>query len=151
MRSLVIRFLDSDRVFWLMVLLALLFVTAHALPASLWLVVETVHVPNANLGEPVVLQVDRTIKRHFNGAFTVTIRQLGSTGWIPMCTTPTNAIPYRPDSELPVPTTLRWWTNGHCVPLPKGSYVVETTWAVHTAWWLPDKRVVNRSNVFEVL
>lgn len=144
------KFLDSNKVFLLLLAEVLVLLGLHALPASLWMDVRSVHAMSAHAGECIVLAVDRTISRPFKGHWTVTIRQWDGAGWVPWHTYK-GSLRYTPESEYPRPLTLAWWVDlKHCGFLPVGKWQFTTTWDIDPASWIPDKSITMKSNVFEV-
>jgi hypothetical protein len=57
---------------------------------------------------------------------------------------------YQVGTDLPEILTLGWWTDGKCVTLPPGSYIVNSTWNIHGTGLLPNKAVTATSNIFEI-
>lgn len=129
---------------WLVFLAAI-----HFWPASYWMEVHSVRVADTQVNEPVRLYVEREIKRDFSGTWGVSVRVLDASGTFVMCAA--SAISeYRKGTDLPEFVDLGWWTNGQCKTLPAGSYVVYTTWQVHSNGILPAKTINAASNVFKV-
>lgn len=129
--------------------MTIIFAPGLLAPASMWLDARSIYVSDTHVGNPVVLALDRQIKRPFDAAWTVTIRQWAN-GWVSYCVARGGQF-YKPDSVLPDPLLLRWWTDGQCHPLPVGKYETTTVWRVcPTTPLVPCKRVELVSNVFEV-
>lgn len=102
---------------------------ANVLPtANYWFETSTMLVPDAPLGEPLVLIVDREIKRPVYGEWTVTVRRQQDGGWHLECIARGSG-DYLPQATLPTPLTLEWWTEGQCSIRRAGTYFVTTTWA----------------------
>ena len=113
--------------------------------------VRRVSVGNSVVGDPVILDVDRSILREFNGSYVVEVRKFpqrtaycggyGSTR-------------YHPDATLPEPVTLKWWTfQGDCIGpnLPAGDYIIITYWKIDRGeYGLNDVVVSIESNPFTV-
>lgn len=121
---------------------------ASAWPASFWFDARKVHFSDIVVGTSPAMTLDRTIKRPFDGAWTVAIRRWDG-GWVSHCNA-AGSQPYKTDSKLPKAPDLKWWTWGQCHPLTVGRYEVTTVWNLNLPWPLPDKRVELVSNVFEV-
>ena len=129
---------------WLIV-----YVTAHLWPASYWLEVRSVRVTDATPSTQLLLYVDRTIHRPFQGSWNVTIKRIDARQEMVACAE--NAMVfYEPKHKMPPVVTLGWWTNGTCSSLPPGFYVVDTIWEIRGNMLLPSKTVHNTSNVFEI-
>lgn len=123
--------------------------TLHFWPASYWIEVRSVRVFDSQSGDPVVMAVDRTINREFEGHWVASIRRLEGGQWVAYCTAYGMAN-YEPGASLPDPLVLQWWTAQDCHPLPVGKYIVKTTWRIKGANLLPDKVQIATSNIFEV-
>ena len=105
-------------------------------------------VDDTTAGAPVVMHVDRRIKRDFVGRWSVTVRELQGTENVLACVA-SAAGDYKVGAKLPKILTLGWWTNGRCEGLPVGVYVVTTIWEVENGP-LPDKIITVSSNPFKV-
>lgn len=79
-------------------------------------------------GDTATLDVDRTIKRPFAMSFSVRVMEGVDGGWREFCAMQGPVIEYRPESVLPDPVTLDWWTWGQCATLPDGAAQIWTTW-----------------------
>ena len=131
-------------------LLWLVYFTVSALwPASFWLDVRSVRVADSAVGEQVVMYVDREIKREFSGRWSAAVRDVTSGSYAVVCAAGDESM-YRVGAELPANLTLGWWTNGRCVTLPAGEYVVGTIWRIDTGFFVGDKTVRVTSNIFKV-
>lgn len=127
----------------------LLLLSATFWPTSWWFDVDRVHVRDAKVGEAVIMEVDRNIKRPFDATWDVALRRQTPSGWVIVCTAQ-GATDYSPDASFPDPLTLAWWTNDHCGPaLTPGRYRLHTTWQLEPDY-NPTKRVKRVSNIFEV-
>ena len=136
-----------ERVHPLPVLLVLGFLAALAWtqwPAWWWFEVAKVQVANARYTMEIPMEVDRVIRRPFQGAWLVTVRRWTDKGWEAHCNA-AGTSNYRPDAQLPEKLTLLWWTDGVCNTMPVGKYVVDTSWRINSA-----QIVRNSSNIFEV-
>ena len=131
------------------VLLLLVMTIIQFWPASFWFDVRDVRVFDSMVGQPVVMAVDRTIRRDFKGEWVASIRSLQNGKWISYCTA-RGSTNYREDSVLPDPLTLQWWTHPDCHPLPPGKYTMRTTWVIKGESFLPDKLAQADSNIFEI-
>ena len=118
-------------------------------PASYWFEVNQIRILPAPENGPVILEVDRKIKRNFSADWHVVVRRLTPEGsWVITCVAD-GATDYLTKAVLPKPLTLDWWTNGECPTLPAGTYRLHTTWQLEPQY-VPTKRVTAISNVFEV-
>ena len=104
--------------------------------ANDFFIVRDVHVDNTPFGMDPVMTVDRTIVQPFRGEWTAVVRPTDSFEYV--CGNHGFA-PYRPDATLPDNLRLfDFWLfdRGHPAslcrpewyPLPRGCYVVDTTW-----------------------
>lgn len=118
-------------------------------PATYWLDVGSVRVFDAQAGKPVIMAVDRTIKRDFRGEWIASIRTMQNGKWVIFCNA-RGASNYAVDSAFPEPLTLKWWTYPDCNPLPAGKYMMRTAWVIKGDSFLPDKTLSADSNIFEV-
>lgn len=123
--------------------------TMYALPASLWLIVDSVFVQDSVSGHPVVMQVEREIVRPFRGTYDVALRKVSSDKIYIACSS-SGTVDYAVGSELPETVTLGWWTGGRCEHLEPGVYSVQTVWTIHASGLKPDKTVSVKSNYFTV-
>jgi len=117
-------------------------------PASWWLEVQRIHIPTAQAGEPVEMQVSRTIKRDFVATWTVSIRTADLDSEL-ICVG-SGKSNYREGANLPKSLTLAWWTGGACHTLPAGQYWLATDWDIQPNGIWPGKRVSMDSNRFTV-
>lgn len=146
---------------WVMAMLAFLalawlpsavdMVRAHQHRAETYFEVARVSVGNSVLGDPLIMDVDRTIHRPFAGSWAVEVRTFPERSVY--CTGAGDVI-YRPEAELPKPVTLEWWTlSQRCKGpvLPADEYIIVTTWTIHSpARGVPDQTVTIESNPFTV-
>lgn len=119
-----------------------------ALPASMWLEVESVKIGNARVGEPPTMVVRRTIVRPFVADWHVTLRRRSDQGFEVYCSA-SGRSDYAPDAALPAALTLEWWLGGKHCPLIVGEYIALTTWQINLPGGF-DKTVSAASNLFEV-
>ena len=118
-------------------------------PAGYWFQVDHVLVRNSHAGAPILMDVDRTIRRDFNANWDVLVRKrVGSDNWEIVCSAQGSS-DYFPGVITPDPTTLEWWTGDKCSTLPEGVYRIHTTWQLEPEY-SPTKRVTAVSNIFEV-
>ena len=112
----------------------------HALPTGWWFEPGNIMIEDARVGECPNMIFDRAINRPFYGEWTVTVMRRTSTGGYATWLTYSGANDYRPDNSLPSDLDLCWWTwtpqlgvppQDWVVPLPSGSYRVNTLWRVY--------------------
>ena len=119
-------------------------------PTSFWLEVKNIKVHDVKVGEPIIMEVDRTIHRPFYADWNVTVRKEEGEGYVINCLNRA-ATDYRIDAKLPNPVTLDWWSNGACSDLKPGYYIITTSWDIRPdILGLPKKSLVVESNVFKV-
>jgi hypothetical protein len=121
----------------------------HLWPASYWFEPRRVAVFDAPTGVDVVMEVDRVIHRQFIADWSAIVRRWEDGAWTVECVGRGKS-DYHPESTLPDPLTLRWWTDGACPSLRPGRYFVSTIWTIRGGYTLPDKVVAVASNVFTV-
>ena len=152
MKAAVIKWVDGATRSGLLIGLAcwVLFMgVTHGVPASRWLEVAAVHIPDARAGQPVRMEVKRTLHRDFVANVAVSVRSDSSSQDV-VCQQ--QARPnYRAGAKLPKDLTLEWWSFDKCVTLPPGRYWVATDWDIEPGGVWPVKRVSVDSNRFEVL
>ncbi len=124
----------------------------YAVPATYWYESRSVGIADTIEGNPIILTVDRKVKRAFSGSYTVTLRHMA--GGEVQCEAG-GALRYKPGTALPEPVTLAWWawSDERCAGenVPPGTYTVETCWTIHQPLMvLPNKVVCNLSNAFTV-
>lgn len=132
------------------IILLLVAIGLHFAPSTFWIEVRSIRVFDAQAGEPVLMAVDRTIKRPFSGKWVVSVRRLMTSGRQSLYCTASGETDYQVDSEYPEPLTLRWWTFPNCDPLPPGTYVINTTWTVEGDGFLLNRRITKSSNIFQI-
>lgn len=118
-------------------------------PASYWMEIKSIKVKDADAGRPVLMYVDRDIRRDVSANWSVSVREISKSGGIRLACSAGQLSDYKTTAKLPDVLTLGWWTNGRCETLPAGHYIVNTTWAIN-APYLPDKVIERQSNIFEV-
>ena len=122
---------------------------AVILPAVIWLVawavtdvtrnlnISAIRIPDVVEGEPIYMDVTRTIDGRWHGAYRVAIRHVN--GGALVCLTGDVPIPFAAQNNdgterrLPEPLPLKWWADGGSCEddlaqntLPVGVYSVET-------------------------
>lgn len=146
----VVKMFDSTKLFIAMCVWLTFWVGTHLIPVSLWYEVTSVKVADARAGQQVPMVVVREIHRPFVGAWRVSIRRWGESGWHVLCQAH-GVANYRSGSELPNNLTLDWWTGGDCQTLPPGRYVISTGWTIKPEIsFIPEKTILIDSNIFEV-
>lgn len=113
--------------------------------------VTAVEIHDTVQGQPIHMNVARSLERDFDGFYLVTVRN--ADGGDTVCVTGRMDVPYRQNdpignpTSLPVPLTLSYWAfGGGCTSvlsdgLPVGSYAVETCHGVYNPrWWMPQLR-----------
>lgn len=120
-------------------------------PASFWFHVKRVHIESAPLGKPLLMLVDREINFSTLINYQVTIHQWKGGDWRYYCRMHSGEPQmYKAMAVYPDELTLQWWTDGKCHPLPKGQFMVTTTWTLHDLVFFFDKRTTVESNIFSV-
>ena len=131
-------------VLWISVL-----ATVQLWPASWWMEVQSVHVKDTKVGDPILMHVQRDIHRDFSGTWGVSVRVMDAGKGYVVCSE--SAVSgYQKGADLPDTLTLSWWTNGQCNTLPVGVYIVQTVWEVRGSGILPAKTINATSNLFKV-
>jgi len=106
----------------------------HVLPrAEHWVQFGNMVVADVPLGDSVIMDVDRIIRRAAFGEWTVVLRRQQASGWNVHCTAEGQG-DYFPGAALPDPLTLEWWTEGQCEPKLPGLYFITTTWTFYPEW-----------------
>jgi hypothetical protein len=117
-------------------------------PASFWMEVRAIELVQAKAGHPVIMMVDRTIKRDFVASWVVSVRR-AENGMDLVCVG-SGTSNYRSGAEVPKSLTLGWWTGGGCNTLEPGRYFVATDWRIHPQGIFPAKSIKFDSGPFEV-
>lgn len=139
---------------WRGTLTALLVVSlwwaVNVLPTSdYWLEPHSMIVADFEVGEDPTLVVYREIHRSVFGEWSTTIRKAEQTGWVIYCAA-SGSNRYKPEAQLPEPTTLNWWSNGQCSIDEPGQYYITTTWTLFPDWAASRRTTTPLvSNVFE--
>jgi hypothetical protein len=119
------------------------------LPASAWLVVNEVYVPDFEEGKPPMVLYDREIHENFDAFWIVEVQRKTVGGlWSSVCSG--NGVnEYDPAEVIPNNTvSWDWYINAKC-EVPPGTYRLKTTYTMTRPGW-PQKRVFNTSNEFKV-
>lgn len=103
-------------------------------PASWWLSVGDMRAEDGPAGAPVILHVDRAIRRPFRGEWAVVVRSAETLATSAACPPARGGSGYSPDARLPAPLTLDWWRDGAPCDLPPGRYTLRTCWTIYPAW-----------------
>lgn len=121
----------------------------EAVPASAWMRVNEVYVPDFQTGGDPTLIYDRTVLEEFDGFWIVEVqRQTASGLWTTVCSG-SGVNSYSPSEIIENNTvTWSWYVGTRCV-VPEGSYRLRTTYTLARSGW-PPKRVFNLSNEFNV-
>lgn len=118
--------------------------------------VTSVEIENTPYGQDPQMHVDRTIHQAFSGTW---IARIATTDGEWVCGNEGSA-PYKPDARLPERLGLfdfwlfidaeqpgQYCRDGY-YPLPRGCYIVDTTWEIHDDRVTPPRLVSARSNEF---
>ncbi len=142
--------LASTRMFLIMAVWLIAYLGVHLWPASFWFEVRTVQVQETLENTPILMVVDREIKRPFVAEWVATVRRVSPTKLEPFCSG-SGRNDYSPVQDMPEVPTLEWWTGGKCPTLPAGDYIVDTVWTVEPSIpFLPYKHIRNTSNLFHI-
>lgn len=120
-----------------------------AVPTSPWMTFTRVYVYDAYYGELVLMDVTQEVRRDFDGAYHVVVRNVASNEAVCDYHTPFR---YQVKNKPKDPPDLAWWSNDvRCKILPVGAYYVETTrWIQRLGGLIPDGQISVTSNVFEI-
>lgn len=131
--------------------IAVTFGLALAIPATLWINVNSVSISNAVVGEDPTVLVDRDIYQSFSGFYTADIRSLASGDII--CGR-LSGHEYVAGKHGSYNTNLVNYAGGddRCSRLPAGQYQGEFCWTIQDPFWFVGlgKKTCIKSNVFEV-
>lgn len=134
---------------WGTCVIALYLVAVAFPPATFWLSVKSVHVDDAERGQPPVMEVVRTIRRPFEAKWRVQLEREVADGRFLFLRSVSGENQYGPQAVLPEPLTLDWWTHPQrWRPMP-GHYRIETCWTIRVPG-LFDRMTCAVSNTFEV-
>jgi hypothetical protein len=114
-------------------------------PTSFWFEVISITVSDARVGDEIIMNVVRRIKRSFTATWIVTVRKIEQSGVSVACVS-SGTNHYIPDSVLPSPLTLNWWTHPVKCDLPVGRYTLDTVWTINESH--SHKQISGQSNVF---
>lgn len=145
--------LSRQAVFWWVILpLALILYTAAWLtPARWWYQPISVQIADALEGDDPVVSINRTIKRDFDGRYTVSIWRDPPDGHVACAGSDT--LRYRGGLYEPHDAPLTQWADDPwCQRLALGRYYAEACWTVLRPFWgiVPDKTICAMSNIFTV-
>lgn len=94
------------------------------------------------VGNTALLTVDRSIHAPIDMSWSIRVMEETGEGWMQFCTAQSGVFQYRPESVLPRPVTLDWWTSGQCPTLPDGPARIVTTWTPRRAGLDPVTSIV---------
>lgn len=95
---------------WFVLALSFIVFVPSLLMGTLWIDLKRIHVSDGLLHDPIIMEVDRTVKNEFRGTFTVTVRR--EDGELVCQGYPQKPIIYKKARELPDPLLLAWWLGG---------------------------------------
>lgn len=103
------------------------FLFALVATAGWWMRLDSLHVADARVGQPVPIEYHRTFLRDFQGEWQVAIWQMERGNWEAFCAV-SDRFPYRARTPDPL-QTLEWLVDGdtRCSRLPPGTYQAEVT------------------------
>lgn len=144
------RFFNSILVVCVLVASLPLWVTLYKVksPASWWLDVRDVHVPDFVSGADPTIEVDRVIYGAFFADWKVEIYT--TDGALVEWCQGDGSNDYQVSDRLHKVTMFSWWMDREPCSLPAGEYVLKTSWKLHPPDF-PEKQVRSTSNVFTVL
>lgn len=121
----------------------------NALPASDWLTVNNISVPDFVQGEDPAVIYDREIKKVFSGTWNVEVHGSTASNNYAVCSgSGTNL--YKPEEALPESGVTLSWLIGRICDLPEGQYNLEANWEIRPEGY-PPKQYAATSNIFRVL
>ena len=128
-------------------------------PVSFWYSAEPEFVLDSRDGVSPSVIPERTIRRSFNGMWSVTVRRIAAQGAEMVCNTGEVHNRYEKDARLPDEVTMDWWTAGRCMDatntavdfttLTPGFYRMTTCHAVELPFGIT-RSDCRQSNVFSV-
>ncbi len=118
-------------------------------PAEFWFEVRSVYILDTVEGTSPAMDLDRVIRRPFNGRWIVTVMRKGPGGAFYTHCTASGTHDYRPENALPPDLDLDWWTWPRVCGLTPGIYRVHAAWFLRIDGW-PTKSVRTTSNAFTV-
>lgn len=124
----------------------------YNVPASAWLSVNSIYVPDFVSGTNPMMTYDRRIIEEFQGFWVVEVQQHdGATGAFVLRCSGSGVNDYEPGDYIPENVvTWSWFIGKPCTELPPGDYRLRTSWILKRPAW-PEKQVVAYSNMFKVL
>lgn len=138
---------------WVLLPLAIVFYTvAWLAPARHWYEPGSIQIADAQLGGDPVVSINRTIRRSFDGRYTVSIWKDPPDGHVACAGSDT--LRYRGGLYEPHEAPLTQWADDEwCARLPEGRYYAEACWTVLRPFWgiVPDKTICTTSNMFSIL
>lgn len=137
---------------WLILPLAIVLYTAAWLtPARVWYEPGSIQIADAYEGEDPVVSINRTIRRSFDGRYTVSLWRDPPDGHVACAGSDT--LRYRGGLYEPHEAPLTQWADDEwCARLPEGKYYAEVCWTVLRPFFgiVPDKTVCATTNIFSV-
>lgn len=141
-------------VFWwiVMPLAIILYTVAWLSPARHWYEPGSIQISDAHMGEDPVVSINRTIRRSFDGRYSVSIWKDPPDGHVACAGSDT--LRYRGGLFEPHEAPLTQWADdAWCAKLPEGRYYAEVCWTVLRPFFgiVPDKTICATSNMFSIL
>ena len=122
---------------------------AYFFPASYWYEIKKINIQDSKTGQSISMVINREINRDFIGTRSVIVRRM-SEGTGDIVCADSSLKNYQVGEKLPANLTLGWWSNGTCVTLDEGAYMVTTIVNISVPSVLQPKTVVYESNVFRI-
>lgn len=120
-----------------------------AVPASAWLRVNEIYVPDHPVGSNPAMIYDRIVGEEFEGFWIVEVQRQTYTGlWTTTCSG-SGVSNYSPGKIIENNTVSWGWFVGEKCPVPPGLYRLRITYTLSKPGW-PPKRVFVLSNEFKV-
>lgn len=140
-------------IFWWLVLpvAIVLYTAAWLVPATWWYQPISVVISDVRVGQDPTVSIKRSIKRGFDGQYTVSIWRDPSDGHV--ACSGSDSLRYRGGLFAPHESPLTQWANDDwCAKLPPGNYYAEGCWTVLRPFYgiVPAKTVCVMSNLFTV-
>lgn len=137
---------------WVLLPLAIaLYTAAWLTPARWWYQPGSVVIADTPQGQDPVVSINRTIKRDFDGRYTVSIWKDPPDGHVACAGS--DSLRYRGGLYAPHEAPLTQWADDPwCARLAPGRYYAEACWTILRPWWgiVPDKTICITSNIFTV-
>ena len=124
----------------------------YQVPASQWIAVNSIYVPDFAAGSDPLMTYDRRIIEEFQGFWVVEVQQHdpASGAFILRCSG-SGVNDYEPQDYIPENVvSWSWFIGKPCNDLPPGDYRLRTSWVLKRPDW-PEKQIVAYSNMFKVL